>query len=250
MVRRDHGLQSVVHHVHVGVFQRKDAQRHAREVVDIKRVNHLQPPFQLNFAALQHQQVAQRIHVDNGLTRCQRTENLRHLARTNVVQGDDHRTCAGQILDLGSRRQRAAAGRHGPLGDVVDTRGVADDRQIVRQQHGIQHIQHLLARQRFAGAQADHGVPARVDRVADLEQVAQQGRGQTGDRDVLKIQRDTLTLRKHRIRLGRKPRPNQLIVAGKDTRARRRGGVGALRLGRHRRRPLAQWQLVDHRLRR
>ncbi len=74
----------------LGVFQRKYADGHPLELIDVEGGNHLHPAVELVAGARQNQQVALTVHADERRARGHRLEDFRHFRRADVFQRDDH----------------------------------------------------------------------------------------------------------------------------------------------------------------
>ena len=211
-------MQRIADHIDVGVLQHKHAQRHAREEIHVKRVHHFQPATQLRLAALKDEQVAQGVHIDDGFARRNGRQNLGHFPGGNEVQRHDDGARTGQVFETRRPDNRARADGHRAFGDVVNACVVAHDGKVVRQQNRIEHVEHLAARQRLAGAQADYGVAPGVHGVIELEQITQQGGRQIADGGIFEIEGNLFAFGQHRVGFGANITLEELIVPRKNAR--------------------------------
>ena len=209
-----------------GVAHRIDADRLAAHPIGVEAQHGLDRGAALGAAALDQQQIADRIGADGAGLDGKAVEQLDDGLRRHVLQRDRGDAVAGLRTGIGGDAIDAAAadrfaGRHQPIAG-----GIARQHHVGGAQRAFEHEQDIVLGDRAARRQADGALHARIDGVADAENVAENDLGDGGDRRVLEIELVALAAA-----AGRRRRDLDRIGAAAAVIARGAQALGRARIG-------------------
>ena len=158
----------------VGVLQREQADRHAGHPVDVERVDRLEQVLQLALGAREDQHVAQIVGAHGRRVLHERLEDAHHFADADVAQRHDlHRKAGRQrALRIAELRRDVAADGGRARQDLVEA-VLLDHRRAVHPQQRLERGDQRVARDARRRADRDLAADRRVDRVALVQDVAE-----------------------------------------------------------------------------
>ncbi len=186
LLRPEDGRQLLRQRRRRRIAQRLQREGHALKLVQVDRLHRRFQQVQLRPRSRQQKHVALRLDRDQGAARRQRRQQFRRLGRLDMAQRQDADTradAADHRRPIGQRR----FGRHHLI-----AAGERHQRDAMHLKHALHHVQHVLARDRSTGIDADRALDPGIDRIAQPQDVAEHGAGELPDVGLGKVQFDIL----------------------------------------------------------
>ena len=183
-----HQAQRSLHFPDRSVFERKQAHRHALEQVDIKGTHNIEPTLGLVARTHHHEQIAHTVDAHDGVARRHGPQDGGHLAGTDVLQGNDHRSIAGRervfsgLADVAGNRFEVFG-----LAHVVHTTRIARHGQAVGLQGALQQGQRVVGRDRATGGQGHAAREWLVQHIVHLQHFAHKDVNHIHDGGIFKL---------------------------------------------------------------